>query len=156
MGQLTISCLVTLVATKEVVGPRKNGLLGPNWQATKLHHGPLCQDGAEQGSKIITHVDLSYGPTNHAIFRKFHYSCQISSFFTCKRPKVKTENVKNGPKCAKNSKTKIFKNPPKIQFWSNYKKPYVKINQKSKTFQIFQVKLVWPQFLNSPDLLWRI
>ena len=32
----------------------------------------------------------------------------------------------------------------------------MKINQKSKTFPIGKVKLVWPQFLNSPDLLWRI
>ena len=50
--------------------------------------------------------------------------------------KVKTENVKNGPKSAKNSKTKNFKNPPKIQFWSYYKKPYIKNTQKSKTFQM--------------------
>ena len=53
-------------------------------------------------------------------------------------------------KWAKNSKTKIFKNPPKIQFWSYWKKPYMKINQKSKNFQIGKVKLVWPQFSNSP------
>ena len=32
----------------------------------------------------------------------------------------------------------------------------MKINQKSKTFQIFGVKSLWPQFLNPPDLLWRI
>ena len=31
---------------------------------------------------------------------------------------------------------KFLKNPPLIQFWSYCKKPYVKINQKSKTFQI--------------------
>ena len=63
---------------------------------------------------------------------------------------------KMSEKWAKNNKTKIIKNPLKIQFWSYCKKPYVKINQKSKTFQIGGVKLVWPQFLNSPDLLWRI
>ena len=57
---------------------------------------------------------------------------------------LKSKRSKNSPKWAKNSKTKIFKNPPKIQFWSYCKKPYVKINQKSKTFQICKVKLVWP------------
>ena len=41
---------------------------------------------------------------------------------------------KMSEKWAKNSKTKIFKNPPKIHFWSYCKKPYVKINQKSKAF----------------------
>ena len=53
------------------------------------------------------------------------------------------------------AKPKIFKNPPKIQFWSYCKKPYVKINQKSKTFPIDKVKSVWPQLENSPDLLSR-
>ena len=57
------------------------------------------------------------------------------------------KTLKSGQKTAK---PKIFKNPPKIQFWSYCKKPYVKINQKSKTFQIFYVRLVWPQFSNSP------
>ena len=60
--------------------------------------------------------------------------------------------VKKGPKWAKTAKPKIFKNPPKIQFWSDCKMPIVKNYQNIKSFQMNKVKLVWPQFSNSPDL----
>ena len=69
---------------------------------------------------------------------------QISTLIEAATTNVKGVETKNSPKTVKvgifsvgiNSKTKIFKNPPKIQFWSYCKKPYVKINQKSKTYQI--------------------
>ena len=74
-------------------------------------------------------------------YRHSYHECKRS--WNWKFPK----NRKSGQLLGK---TKIFKNPPKIQFWSYCKKLYVKINQKSKTFQIFGVKSVWPQFSNSP------
>ena len=59
---------------------------------------------------------------------------------------------KKCPKWAIYAKPKIFKNPPKIQFWSDFKMPIVKNYQNIKSFQMNKVKLVWPQFTNSPDL----
>ena len=58
----------------------------------------------------------------------------------------------NIAKWADLAKPKIFKNPPKIQFWSDCKMPIVKNYQNIKSFQIFKIKLVWPQLSNSPDL----
>ena len=42
----------------------------------------------------------------------------------------------NSPKWADLAKPKIFKNPPKIQFWSDCKMPIVKNYQNIKSFQM--------------------
>ena len=99
------------------------------------------------GDHLTARCRCQYGPNQHFSDSPcsrllLHIQCiclpqQIKAHGPDEFDELKSKRSKNSPKWAKNSKTKIFKNPSKIQFWSYCKKPYLKINQKSKTFPIF-------------------